>query len=76
MKRPVEFGTVIEYNAEGNVAWSWRSSTYCKGSPDLMYYSSATGRPALDVHENAFFFDEKAKAVYIEFPRDQQRRIY
>ena len=60
----ISFGTVIEYDENNNVVWSWRSSDYFKQSD--IYYRK---RPVSirDVHENGFYFDEKNKAVYVSF---------
>ena len=64
MKMP--FGTIIEYDEKGNVAWSWRSSKYFEES-DLVNYRPDNNKPAIDLHENAFFFDEKEKVIYLSF---------
>ena len=60
------FGTLIEYDPSGNVAWSWKSSDYFTAS-DLVNYVPPAGIQTIDVHENAFFFDEKNKHIYISF---------
>lgn len=62
----MQFGTLIEYDQQGNVAWSWRSADYFAAS-DLVYYKPGDGNSNIDVHENAFFFDEKNKNIYISF---------
>jgi len=64
----IALGTVIEYDDAGNVVWSWKSSSYFIGS-DMDYYRSPNpnDRYNVDVHENAFFFDEEAKVIYISF---------
>ena len=53
-----KFGTLIEYDEEGNVVWYWKSSDYFATS-DLAYYTLAKDEPSIDVHENSFYFDEK-----------------
>jgi len=61
------FGTIIEYNENGKVLWSWLSSKYIKG-PDFDYYESQIDSiKRFDPHDNAFFFDEKNKCVYLGF---------
>jgi hypothetical protein len=65
------FGTVLEYDEQGNLVWSWKSSEYFKKS-DVIYYKGREGKLGIDVHANAFFFDEKNKAVYVSF-RDINR---
>lgn len=66
----VPFGTVIEYDVQGNVVWSWKASDYFKKS-ELAKYAPENGvnalGPILHMHENAFFFDEKEKVVYVSF---------
>jgi hypothetical protein len=60
------FGTLIEYDEKGNVVWSWKSSSYFLNS-DVIYYQPDQRSKVVDVHENAFFFDERDSIVYISF---------
>ena len=60
----ISFGTLVEYDKNNNVVWSWRSSDYFKTS-DIYYHKVPLG--AVDVHANSFFFDEKNKAIYVSF---------
>ncbi|MCW3121571.1 MAG: hypothetical protein JWQ38_1063 [Flavipsychrobacter sp.] len=60
------FGTVIEYDKDGNIAWSWKSSKYFIGS-DFEDYNPVYKMPAIDVHENSFYFDEKNGFIYVGF---------
>ena len=65
------FGTLIEYDQRGNVVWSWKSAQFFKDI-DPKYLASdivSLGVPKniIDVHENAFYFDEKEKIVYLSF---------
>jgi hypothetical protein len=62
MPSPSRFGTIIEYDEKGNVVWAWKSSGYFLNS-DIIYNKNHH----LDTHANSFFFDEKAKVVYISF---------
>jgi hypothetical protein len=63
----VEFGTILEFDATGKVVWSWKSSSYFKNS-DLFTRYLANGTFAEpDVHENAFYFDEREKVIYLGF---------
>ena len=64
----VPLGTVIEYDQDGNVVWYWKSSDYFRHS-DIYYH-----KEGITVHENAFFFDEKNKAIYVSF-RDISRIV-
>ena len=61
--KPIEFGTVIEYDKQGNVLWSWRTADYFITSG---FYKNAANY-TVDPHQNAFFFDEKNKRIYISF---------
>ncbi len=58
------FGTLVEYDKNNNVVWSWRSSDYFRKSD--IYYRK-TSMKMMDVHENAFYFDEKNKVIYVGF---------
>jgi len=70
------FGTIIEYDQNGNIVWSWKSSSYFTGA-DLEYYRKIVNLGKMgnvkgnnnpgDFHENAFYFDEKEQAIYISF---------
>ncbi len=63
----IAFATLVEYDRNRKIVWEWRSSDYFKQS-DLYYRRFNFGVFNLeDTHANAFYFDEKAKAVYISF---------
>ncbi len=62
----VPFGTIIEYDEKGNIVWSWKSSEYFPKS-DVRYFVPPPGPIGFDVHENAFFFDEKKGYIYISY---------
>ena len=61
------FGTIIEYDETGKVVWSWRSSSYFfdKGG-DIVNFLQRPGE-LVAVHENAFYFDEQHKVIYVGF---------
>ena len=64
-RQKLKFGTIIEYDENRKVVWSWRSSDYFKQS---VIYERKTpkGRfEMIDVHENSFCFDEKSMAIYV-----------
>ena len=70
-KEITAFGTVIEYGHDSKVLWSWKSSDYFK-TLDPKYlkaelYNSKGPKKMVDVHENAFYFDEHEQAVYVSF---------
>lgn len=60
------FTTLIEYDERGNVVWKWKSSGYFIG-PDQHYRKMAMTMPSVDAHANSFYFDEKAKSIYVSF---------
>jgi hypothetical protein len=66
LSQKLDFGTLIEYDEKGKVVWSWKSSGYFKTS-DLINRKTASGMYDIDVHENSFFFNEKAKVIYLSF---------
>ncbi len=63
----IRYGTVIEYDKNGTVVWSWKSSSYFSGSDILNYRNPISGMPEFDLLDNSFYFDEKDKIVYISF---------
>lgn len=64
--RNTPFGTVIEYDKDGKIVWTWKSSEYFEKS-DLIYYAGDKGDGMVNIHENAFFFDEPDSIIYISF---------
>lgn len=58
------FGTIIEYDKNGNEIWSWKSSNFY-ASPDIVHRDPRAN--IMNTHENAFFFDEQNKAIYLSF---------
>lgn len=67
---PTKFGTVIEYDKEGNVVWYWRSSDYYKNTDYL--YGNRTPKTPYDIHQNSFCFDEKRQNLYVSFKNISQ----
>jgi hypothetical protein len=70
-QRMNSFGTVIEYDEKGNVVWYWKSAKYY-GEMDLYNSSKPDGKKENDIHENAFFFDEQNKFLYVSFKNISQ----
>jgi hypothetical protein len=69
IKMKLPFGTIIEYDEKGNVVWNWNSSKYF-ASTDIYYFrDQSRGRPEPDIHDNAFFFDEKNQVIYVSYKR-------
>jgi len=64
--KKMQFGTLIEYDDTGKVIWSWKSSDYFSAS-DLRNKLTPSDPRYGDVHENAFFFDEKNNYIYVSF---------
>ena len=71
MTKMVQFGTVIEYDKTGKVAWSWKSSTHFKDVP-YTYRKWPNGRQEKTMHQNAFYFDENKKNIYVSFKNTNQ----
>ncbi len=67
------FGRLIEYDKKGIVVWSWDCLKYLLQT-DFAYYNPIDSFRRFDAHENAFFFDEKNKVIYLGF-RDLNRII-
>jgi Arylsulfotransferase (ASST) len=62
------FSKLVEYDTYGNVVWEWKTSDYSKSS-DLEAYIARMSNDIkpTDLHENAFYFDEKHKVVYLNY---------
>ena len=56
-------GDLVEFDEKGNIVWIWKSSKYVVSS-DLKYFSKSLNG-FIDLHDNAFYLDEKEKCVYI-----------
>ena len=61
-----KFGTLIEYDQNGNVVWTWKSSEHLLGS-DFDYYTNPNIYERLDPHENTFWFDNKKNIIYLGY---------
>ena len=67
--RTVLFGTVIEYDKNGKVLWSWKSSKHYRNT----FYKYTQSQPNFyDIHQNSFYFDEKRKAIYVGYKNISQ----
>jgi len=60
------FGEIIEYDANGNVVWSWLSENYLLKS-DFIDFVPMDSNRRFDPHDNAFYFDEKNNVIYLGF---------
>ena len=60
----IPFGTLIEYDEKGNEVWIWKTFKYFISS-GLNFKFKSNELP--DLHDNAFFFDEQNKNIYISF---------
>jgi hypothetical protein len=70
----VESGTVIEYDRQGNVVWSWNSYNYLEYDPFRPKIRNQHIEYPLKAHINAFSVDKKNEFVYVGF-RDISRII-
>ena len=66
MQQTRSFGTIIEYDKDGNVVWSWKSSKFFKDK-NFSYKLMPNGRQEAGIYESGFYFDEVAKVVYVNF---------
>ena len=60
----IPMGTLIEYDQNGRVLWSWRFSDHSSGT-SVLYHHTLKGPAQMHPHENSFFFDEKKKFIYL-----------
>ncbi len=58
------FGTIIEYNENGDVVWAWRSSDYFKTS-DVYFKRDTNGIFQIGFNENSFYFDEESNTIFL-----------
>lgn len=57
-------GTLIEYDRNGTIVWSWKSSDHFNGSN--IFYREINAKPLqVHAHENSFYFNENEKTIYI-----------
>ena len=65
VKNRGKYGIVMELDEKGNVVWSWKSSVYLRTAEAASVW---VGDSLLqDPHENAFYFDEQNKALYLSY---------
>ncbi len=69
-----ETGTVIEYDRQGNVVWSWNSYNYLEYDPLRPRVRNQHIEYPLKAHINAFSIDKKNEFVYLGF-RDISRIV-
>ncbi len=61
-----EFGTVLEYDKAGKLLWTWKAVDHFNVSN--LYYRKLPGVMGnLDLHQNAFYFDEATRHIYVSF---------
>lgn len=73
IKAEIEFGTIIEYDSSGNVAWKWDSQDYFN-SNDLFSFNNQAKATAVNPHSNSFDISKNGKYVFMGF-RDISRII-
>jgi hypothetical protein len=56
--------TIQEFDEKGKLVWSWNSQDYIQRS-DLQALHKQYSAAHLDLHENAFCFDEKNNVIYL-----------
>jgi Arylsulfotransferase (ASST) len=60
--------TLIEYDERGSVFWSWRAAKYYEGSEvDSQRNPTGSKVPNMDIHGNAFYFNDKTNEIYVSF---------
>lgn len=59
------YGTIWEYDRGNNLVWAWSGADYFNGPQGGQVKHEKYSEH--DVHENAFYFDEKKKVIYLSF---------
>lgn len=62
----IPLSIIIEYDAEGNVVWTWSSNEYVKDE-DILKVGHKVAIGNTFGHMNSFFFDEQSNIVYAGF---------
>ncbi len=57
-------GSIKEYDEQSNEVWSWEAPMYAMQS-DMRALMERYSNVVWDLHENAFFFDERTQTVYL-----------
>ena len=60
------YGTIVELDENGKIVWYWKSSKYLNSSDYVNYWPQDVSQ-RYEPHENAFWFDEKNKVVYLSY---------
>lgn len=61
------FGTIIEYDDNGNIVWTWESAKKLVGTDFDYYEALVDSEKRFDPHDNSFYFDESGKIIYLCF---------
>ncbi len=67
------FGKILEFDNEGNVIWSYKTSQYFMGQ-EIINRRNSGETININPHDNSFYFDEQSSVIYISF-RDINRII-
>ncbi len=59
--------SLVEYDPKGNLVWRWDGYNYLMKSDLIGEQKADSSFDLNDLHENAFFFDEINKVVYVSF---------
>ncbi len=62
--RRIEFSSVIEYDSAGKIIWSWKLWDHFNKS-HFDQFAKLQGRNEYEMHINSFYFDERAKMLYL-----------
>ena len=60
----MSLGTIMQYDKWGHLIWYWKSSPVYL---DQVFTSNLQKGRLLDIHENAFYFDEQRQNIHISF---------
>lgn len=60
------YGTIIEMDENGKIVWYWKSAKYLLASDYVNFWPRDISQ-RYEPHENAFWFDEKNKVIYLSY---------
>jgi hypothetical protein len=63
--RSTRYSNLIEFDENGRPVWQWNGLQYERNSDIRLRKTVDCSKLDYDLHENAFFFDEKNKVIYL-----------
>ncbi len=62
-----QYSCIVEYDANNKLVWRWNGLDYKNNSDLSLWMNKNQNNWDHDLHENAFYFDEQHKTIYLSF---------